>query len=493
MTTTSSMILDALPQQLHPASGQERPRVVATIGKFDGVHAGHRHLVAQAVAEADRLGAHSAVVILHPDPVTVLTGRHVPLLTTVQERVDRLQDFGVDLVWPLAFDTALASLTPAAFLDRLAAGMEIAALVVGSDFAFGRGRAGTLDTLRGLAGERGFSVVVSEPLEVDGHKLGSRAVREVVATGEIGTATTLLRAPPRVVGTVVRGASRGRQLGFPTANLALVADYEVPAYGVYAVAARWTWPQPRRAGGHAYGLASIGVRPTFDNGPRTVEIYLLDFAGDLYGSEMTVDFLVRQRGEERYATAEDLIEQMHRDERDARRFLASWSRPVWERSPRQSADGEERWLARGTDLAALCEAAAIGIATRRDGTAAPSLAPRRESAPVGQPTMPAGGRQRYCLTFTAGGANEAGDGDASTLLEAWLRHVGGLDWRQAGAQVYYAGGGLLQALMEPAAANDGRSRSRPRLRGVDFATVNAWGHWEAEICLHPRALPRARG
>lgn len=318
-----------MPAMTGPTLRQDRPTpsagrapVALTIGKFDGVHLGHRQLVARLREEAARLGVLSTVLILHPDPVTVLAGRPVPVLCLLPERRRRLEALGVDVIERLEFTPEVAQLTPDAFLERLARRWQLRALVVGSDFALGRDRSGDLGALHTLGREHGFEVVVVPPLTIGDERVSSGWVRELVATGEVEQARALLLAPPQVVGTVVHGAARGRELGFPTANLALGADFVVPANGIYTARARWS----EEDGGPERGcdsVASVGVRPTFDNGERIVEVFLLDFQGDLYGCELTVDFLHRQRPELRFESVEPLIAQMHEDVATARATLAA--------------------------------------------------------------------------------------------------------------------------------------------------------------------------
>jgi riboflavin kinase/FMN adenylyltransferase len=400
-------------------AGAPRPRVALTIGKLDGVHAGHRHLLAQVIETADQRGLEPAAVMLHPDPAAVLADRRVTLLTTLAERRRRLHAFGVRHVWTMPFDRSLASLAPAAFINRLARRLDLAALVVGPDFALGRARAGTPEVLAQLGASRGFDGVVAQPLVLAGHKVGSRAIRAHIAAGDIAGATRLLRAPPRLVGTVVAGAARGRTLGFPTANLDLAADFELPADGVYTVAARWRWPGRRpRSSDQAHGLASIGLRPTFGGGERLVEVYLLDFAGDLYGAEMTVDFLLRQRGELSFATPAELMEQMAADEAQARAFLAQVTGPSWQ-CRATHAPGRMEITGRGPDLAA-----ALGQLSTAWRAAAGPVAPAVDLV-----------RRRVVL---------AGATDAE-LSHAWLGYLAAQP--VARAEVYQAGAGSLHALV----------------------------------------------
>lgn len=306
-----------------PAPDGARPAAVLAIGKFDGVHLGHRRLAARLVETARDLGARSVALILAPHPATVLAGRRVTILTDVDERRRRLEALGVDAAVHHAFTRDVARLSPEAFLDDLAGRYRLAAMVVGPDFVFGRDRAGDVGTLRRLGAARGFGVVCVPPVIVDGEPVSSRRIRHLIEVGDVGAARELLAAPPRIVGAVVQGARRGRTLGFPTANLAPVDDYVVPGHGIYTVRATWDGAPSRAPGGWLDGVASIGVRPTFDDGPRSIEVFLLDFAGDLYGRVLTVEFLAWQRGEARFDGVDALVAQMHRDVEVARANLAA--------------------------------------------------------------------------------------------------------------------------------------------------------------------------
>lgn len=295
-----------------------RPRVALTLGKFDGVHLGHQHLLGIVRGAARRLGAASAALVLHPHPATVLHGARVPVLTALDERLALVGD-AVDRAAPLGFDAALAGLSPAAFADRLARSFDLAAMVVGPDFAFGRDRSGTASHLAELGAARDFEVVVAEPMLVGGAPVSSARIRAAVERGDVAAARALLGRPPRLRGVVVHGAKRGRLLGYPTANLAPSADYVVPGNGIYAVRVAW-W-----AGGSGdaepmerIGAASLGIRPQFDGGDRSIEVYLLDFDGDLYGVELAVDFLEFLRPEARFESVEALVAQIGRDVAAAR-------------------------------------------------------------------------------------------------------------------------------------------------------------------------------
>jgi riboflavin kinase/FMN adenylyltransferase len=419
--------------------------VVLTVGKLDGVHAGHRHLAAHVQARADACDAISAAIVLHPDPVSVLSSDRVARLTTVDERCARLRAFGVEIVEPLRFTPEIASLSPEVFFDRLEERFDIAGVVAGPDFAFGQKRSGDVSRLDTLAAERGFEVSVVSPIEALGEWISSRRLRSLVRGGDIALARTLMRKPPCVVGTVIHGAARGRELGFPTANLDLTADFVVPANGIYTVRAQWR--EHRRAPrSSADGVASIGVRPTFDNGARLVEVHLFDFCGDLYGKDLTVDFLVRQRPEERFDSVSALVEQMKHDAELARRHLDTEAQPPWSRIAGGIAGGSAVRV-RGRDLADLCQ---------NTSDALTSVQVARESpvgggAPETVASPPATTRRTVTL--------EAAD-DAS-LLDAWLGHLsrssgsGDQPWETLRATVYHAGAGRLHALLWQVAAAPG--------------------------------------
>lgn len=410
-----------------------RPKVVLTVGKLDGVHAGHRHLVARVLEEADRRAAVPCALVLHPDPATVLHGRPVTMLTTVDERARRLRALGLQIVEPLHFTPDVAELGPRAFLDWVAQRFTLEAMVVGPDFAFGRDRAGDLATLLALGRDRGFDVAVVPPLEATGEWVSSRRIRALVEAGDVETARTLLRAPPRVVGTVVHGAARGRSLGFPTANLDPSADFAMPRNGIYTVRASW-------GAERVDGVASVGVRPTFDNGARLVEVHLLDFDGDLYGREMAVDFLARQRDEHRYDTVEALIEQMHRDVAQARARLGGEERFGVTR------EDDGRIAVRGLDLADVCQRAA---GTHRPGDAPPAGSLRHAHVSV------------------------PGSGEAA-VLRAWVERARGApaDGALADAHVYYAGPRILHALVRTRREGAGDARPPSPVGLVSYAPAD---------------------
>jgi len=299
-----------------------RPSAV-TIGVFDGVHRGHRHLVAALLEEARRESLAAVAITFHPHPRTVLRlGVPITYLTSLEERVELLQSLGLDAVGVLAFTSELAQLEPREFLGLLKDELDMRLLLVGPDFAFGRNRAGTREVSREIGEKLGFRVEVASMLDGGGEKVGSTAVREALAKGDVSRVTQLLGRPVSLRGPVVEGDKRGRELGFPTANIALGLDHALPAYGIYVSRA-----YVRETAYEA--CTSIGVRPTFDSDEEpTVEAFILDFDGGVYGEELRIDLLERLRGEERFESAEELTAQMHKDVDQTRDYFRSHGDPA---------------------------------------------------------------------------------------------------------------------------------------------------------------------
>ena len=288
-----------------------------TIGVFDGVHRGHRHLIAALVEEARASGLLAGVVTFKNHPVTVLRpGTRVRFLTDVAERSRLLKELGVDFVAAVGFDPALARLSSQKFLRVLVRDLRMRKLVVGPDFAMGRDRDGSVETLPGIASDIGFEFksvdLVTDPSGI----VKSTAIRKRIADGEVSGAARLLGRNFSVQGIVVEGQKRGRELGFPTANLDVDSDLIIPSDGIYA-----TWAH-LESGSHM-AATSIGLRPTFDDGEnRTIEAFLLDFSEDLYGRTLRLEFVQRLRGEEKYDTVEALLEQMDKDVQQTRTALS---------------------------------------------------------------------------------------------------------------------------------------------------------------------------
>jgi riboflavin kinase / FMN adenylyltransferase len=294
---------------------------VVTLGVFDGVHQGHRHLLDQTVRAARERGSRAVAIVFEPHPEEVIRpGTRVARLLPLELTRSRLASAGADDVVVVTFNDELRALPPEAFLDALAPGIQLRGVAMTPDSAFGHRRAGTLERVAEIGSGAGFDAIAVEPLIVGGEPVSSSRIRALLAAGEVGEATDLLAAPPLLRGTVVEGDHRGRELGFPTANLAFDYAPALPALGIYlghvAVPERSVGP------GHP-ALVSVGVRPTFhDDGRVLVEVYLLDWDGDLYDATLTVEVDARLREERRFASVEALVEQMNADEADARRRLS---------------------------------------------------------------------------------------------------------------------------------------------------------------------------
>ncbi len=293
---------------------------VITLGVFDGVHLGHRHLVRETARAAAERGARSVAIVFAPHPDEVLRpGTHVPRLLPPAETLARLAAAGIDAVREVRFDDELRNLEPDAFLATLEPQIQIRGITMCAGTAFGRARSGTPERVAEIGRERGFDVIPVEHLLIDGEAVSSSRIRAALAAGKIDVVTRLLGAPPSLRGTVVHGDRRGRELGFPTANLAFDYTPALPALGIYL--ARVGVPDRGVGPGHP-ALVSVGVRPTFhDDGRVLVEAYLLDWAGDLYGATLDLELTARLREEKRFDSVEELVEQMRADEADARRRI----------------------------------------------------------------------------------------------------------------------------------------------------------------------------
>ncbi len=271
------------------------------VGTFDGVHLGHR----QVIEGSD------SVLTFDPHPVSVVAPQHTPrLLTSPERKAELIEALGVREMIVIPFDADFASKTADEFVDDVLVGaLGATRVAIGENFRFGHKAQGDP---RRLAADERFATVVHPLLEVEGEIVSSSHIRGLVLAGEVAQATELLGSPFQLWGEVVHGDQRGRELGFPTANLIPDEALVCPGHGVYACLAH---EDPARSAAHPRPAAvSIGVRPTFQTGRgELIEAYILDFDGDLYGRQLRLDFLARLRGERRFQSAEALIEQMHSD------------------------------------------------------------------------------------------------------------------------------------------------------------------------------------
>ncbi len=291
-----------------------RPLAVA-LGKFDGVHLGHQALVRFLQAQAQSRGLASGVVIFHPNPLTVLRpGIRALSLTSLDERIELLYKLGLDVVCPVTFTAELAQSSAEEFARSLREDLNMALLVAGPDLAIGRGREGTPARMEELGAQLGFEMCIIPFESLEGAKIGSGAVRAALGIGDVGEVARLLGRPFTLSGPVVTGAMRGRTIGFPTANIAVAADRELPAFGVYATRAHLDSET-------FDSVTNIGLRPTFDDGPPSVETFILDFDRDIYGQEIRIDLVSMLRGEEKFDNIEALKAQISRDADAARAEL----------------------------------------------------------------------------------------------------------------------------------------------------------------------------
>ncbi len=283
-------------------------RCVVTIGVFDGVHRGHQQIIGRAVARARDTGLPSVVITFDPHPSEVVRpGSHPPRLTSNARRAELFEELGVDVMCVLPFTVEFSRLQPAEFVHEvLVEHLHAAAVVVGENFRFGHKAAGDVATLRALGARFGFATEGVPLITDDDMAFSSTYVRSCIDAGDVASAARALGRDHRIEGIVVRGAGRGRRLGYPTANLRLEQYTAVPADGVYA--GRVILGDRRFV-----AAISVGSNPTFEGRARTVEPYILDFDEDIYGDPIAVEFVTRLRPMERFDRVEDLIAQMDRD------------------------------------------------------------------------------------------------------------------------------------------------------------------------------------
>ncbi len=281
--------------------------LVVAVGFFDGFHRGHRAIIRELL-QLRQPGERAAVVTFSNHPSTYLRpGQDPPLIATLEERVNSFARAGLDEAFVLPFDAALATLAPAEFLDETLVGrIGARAMVVGQNFRFGAKRAGDIAYAAAHLEERGLTFVAVANEDDGGERVSSTRVRAAIATGDLTTADRLLGAAYSVRGRVVLGFGRGHDLGFPTANIDVPSSKMLPPDGVYSIVARHDGREYR-------GLVSIGTNPTFDGERRTVEAWLMDFFGSLYGEELALRDFRFLRGQLRFDSVEALLTQMRAD------------------------------------------------------------------------------------------------------------------------------------------------------------------------------------
>lgn len=294
-------------------------RYSLALGFFDGLHKGHAEVIEQAKKKAEELNIQSAVMTFDPHPSHVLgKGKNkVGYITPFEEKCRLFRLMGIDALFVVTFDPQLAALTPKEFVDVFIKDLGVKHVTAGFDYTFGAKGAGTMEVLEELAGGIYETTVVGKVMD-DAEKVSSTRIRRLLANGNVEEAASLLGRNFRTIGTVVHGAKNGRKLGFPTANVEPAEGSILPANGVYAV--RFSFD------GVTYGgVCNVGVKPTFNDptvtGPM-VEVHLLDFEGDLYGKDVSVDWIEHIREEMKFESFDALIDRIGQDKREAEKILA---------------------------------------------------------------------------------------------------------------------------------------------------------------------------
>lgn len=292
---------------------EKHNKIVVGLGNFDGLHIGHQKLITDLITLAKKVGGTPAVFTFHPHPLTVLKPeKSPPLLLSQKAKQNLFAKLGVEVLLQIPFDLDFAKISPENFVKTVLH-EEIGAcgVVVGYNYTFGRHGLGTPSLLEELSALYGFEVRVIPPISIEGQPVSSTLIRGLLANGEVTRAAKYLGYYPFVEGQVVTGAKRGRNLGFPTANLDIDHTLLVPANGVYLT-------KVHIDGESYFGVTNIGVKPTFNTNNRNIEVHLLDFYKDLYGTHLKVSFTRRLRQEKKFASPSELVKQIERDVLEAR-------------------------------------------------------------------------------------------------------------------------------------------------------------------------------
>lgn len=301
----------------HTLCVDELPETIAAIGFFDGIHKGHQSVIKKAVALAKKERKESAVISFHPHPSVVLNAPVLPVhyITPIDEKEMILSKLGVDRLYMITFNKALSSLSPKEFIDHFIVNLNITHLVAGFDFSFGHKGAGNMQNINRFHTGR-FETTTMDKVELDGDKVSSTKIREYLQHGAVHKVSQLLGRPYTATGLVVEGDKRGRQLGFPTANLEISDEKLLPKQGVYAVKAMYK--------NRLYdGMANLGVKPTFVEGELkpTVEVFLFDFHEDIYAEELIVQWYQYIRDEKKFNGVDEIIAQLKNDECEIRKYF----------------------------------------------------------------------------------------------------------------------------------------------------------------------------
>jgi len=294
----------------------DRQPVALTVGNFDGVHLGHKALLSRLLEAAKVRGLPSAVVIFEPHPREFFTPQQAPArLTSLREKLELLAALGVDRVHICSFNQKFSQMSAGSFIDALHQKLAVKYVLIGDDFRFGSGRSGDFALMEKMAGQHGFTVEAMHSVLFDGIRVSSTAVRAALAGGKLQAASRFLGRPYSISGRVVHGDKLGREIGFPTANVQMKHN-RPPLSGIFVV---------RVSGDHIapqHGAASLGVRPTVHaDGKAVLEIHLLDFAQEIYGQHLCVEFLHKLRNEEKYPDLKSLTQQIALDVEHTRKWF----------------------------------------------------------------------------------------------------------------------------------------------------------------------------
>ncbi|WP_090866593.1 bifunctional riboflavin kinase/FAD synthetase [Oceanobacillus limi] len=302
----------------HTLTLNELPETVAAIGFFDGIHKGHQHVIETAVQEASNNQMESAVITFHPHPSVVLnkSEKQVKYITPIKEKKAILQKMNVDRLYIITFNKELSNLSPREFINHFIVGLHIKHLVAGFDFSYGHRGKGNMDNIDDHAQER-FTYTKIDKVVLDGEKVSSTRIRKLLENGNVEKVQELLGRPLSITGEVIEGAKRGRELGFPTANLFINQDTLLPKPGIYAVKVIIK--------NNVYeGMASLGINPTFteDRIDLSLEVHIFDYNNDLYGEELQLQWHKFIRDEEKFDNVDQLIKKIEQDETIIRGFFS---------------------------------------------------------------------------------------------------------------------------------------------------------------------------
>lgn len=295
---------------------------VMALGYFDGVHVGHQEVINTAVNLAKQKGMKSAVMTFHPHPSVVLKqlAKRDDYLTPPEQKAADIKKLGVDFLYFVRFDKEFSSLLPQAFIDEYIIRLNVKHAVAGFDFTYGKMAKGNMETITQHSRNM-FETTTIQKVTLDGEKVSTTKIRELVQEGAIEKANNLLGRPYRMDGMVIHGDKRGRKMGFPTANIKVHSPYVLPSDGIYAV-------KMQTESGWHQGVGYIGKRPTFYNEhqPAVVEVHLFDFDSNIYGETVSVEWYSKVRDDISFDSAEELIGQMEKDKQEAEAFFADGSK-----------------------------------------------------------------------------------------------------------------------------------------------------------------------